>query len=1404
MKKKYFLYESKLKTIFAFAFILVYINQISAQNKKIELKPSASTVVSKKAAKTVKKKVEANKEAITRINAPGFLEDLLKSSDKSKYVITSEHVSSISGIHHSYIRQAINGVEVMGTESSLHIDRHGKTLVTHNKFIKDINNTVQSSSRNISAEQAIKSVSQIMGYGEVVGLKEITSRNDIEQTEYQNRVTLYNKGGISNTDIPVKEIYYYEESIGTKLVWELSIEDKNSSDWYNFIVDASTGEILTKHNFTVSCNVNGDHSNHNHNKTINNKEHKSNKTTFNLSKTSAAFVGGGSYNVYALPVESPGHGNRSIVTDPADATASPYGWHDTDGAAGAESNYTIGNNCDAYDDSSSTVTGTGDGTNAERANGGATLNFDFTIDTNVNNNSGSIDAAVTNLFYWTNVIHDVWYLYGFDEASGNFQVNNYGNGGVAGDSVRAEAQDGSGTCNANFATPADGGRGRMQMYVCGTRDGDLDNVVVAHEYGHGISTRLTGGAGNSGCLNNDEQMGEGWSDFIGLVMTIEPGDLASDQRGVGTWLVGQGPNGAGIRPQPYSVTNTQSYADLGGEAIPHGVGSIWSSILWKLNWALIDVYGWDSDVYYGTGGNNICMRLVIEGMKLQPCSPGFVDGRDAILAADAAIYGGANTDTIWQVFAGAGVGEGAAQGTNNNNNTTSTTAPAPSVPTVAFSTTTGTQVEGSDCTYTDVTVPLIIGVGASATATATFSVTGTTGTDGVDFQLMTTDATFAAGVTGSQDVTIRVYNDDFIEGDETMTIGFTLNANGGDAIAGASSYTLTITDDDFDPLVSGPSITVFSDDFESGLGQWTVTGNGTSNFAITNNAGFPDAGFFNSDQSNTTNYAFINDDDCNCTMDAERIASNGVALIGGVEYTISFDYAFDNQYATDTARIELSSDGGATWPIGADLAKTATATGQAAASAVPFTTINFTYTPVADETTIFSFLYGDAGGWGQGIILDNFNVSEPGPIAIQTALNTTTTNNVSLPSAGLVYAYDDTTGNLITNYNNVNGFDYGCVDTSISREGVSTQSYNGSVSPAFVSDKVFTIKPTNTTTNTATDVTFYFTAAEIAGLESLAGVSRSNLFAYRTGSNEIIALTDGVYGTDIGLTGTFTGLDGTYYFGPEDAFRVRVSPKVVLQGAALNPNTGEESLMRDDLRTAFPLALTSSPYSDGLTCDASVFNVTGSDAIVDWVFVELRDATTNTTVVASQSALLQRDGDVVGADGTSALTFNIPSNNYYVVIKHRNHLGIMSASTILLDATTRTVDFTNGTTTTFGTDAQTTFGMQPGISAMWAGDTNGDGQLNYSGALSDVPGIRSQVFNDPNNSVFGGPPVASYQSQGYYGTDVDMDGLTVYSGGTSDVSHIRNNIFNNPSNSVFGGPPTSTYLFVQQLPEGAN
>src|SRR5690606_27441003 len=202
-------------------------------------------------------------------------------------------------------------------------------------------------------------------------------------------------------------------------------------------------------------------------------------------------------------------------------------------------------------------------------------------------------------------------------------------------------------------------------------DGSFDNGIVAHAYRHGISTRLTGGPNQNclGGLTNNEQMGEGWLDWFGLMLTMKPGDQPETPRGIGTYAVGQPTNGIGIRLAPYSTDfaiNDYTYGDTNDTqnvVSPHGVGFVWATMLWDLTWAYVDKYGFDPDLYTGTGGNNKVMQVVIDGLKLQGCQPGFVVGRDAILAADTAM-GGKDQCLIWDVFARRGVGVNASQGTS--------------------------------------------------------------------------------------------------------------------------------------------------------------------------------------------------------------------------------------------------------------------------------------------------------------------------------------------------------------------------------------------------------------------------------------------------------------------------------------------------------------------------------------------------------------------------------------------------------------------------------------------------------------------------------------------------------------------------------------------------------------------
>lgn len=201
------------------------------------------------------------------------------------------------------------------------------------------------------------------------------------------------------------------------------------------------------------------------------------------------------------------------------------------------------------------------------------------------------------------------------------------------------------------------------------RDGSFDNGIIAHEYGHGISTRLTGGPSNSGCLNNDEQMGEGWSDFFSLIVNAKPGDTENKLIGIGTYPIQQSITDRGIRKFPYTTNigaNGQTYEDIFSTETPHALGEVWTLILWELYWSMTNAYGFDANLYTGQGGNNKAIRLVFEGMKLQPCSPGFVDGRDAILKADQLLYNGVNQCLLWNAFAKRGLGFSAKQGSSQN------------------------------------------------------------------------------------------------------------------------------------------------------------------------------------------------------------------------------------------------------------------------------------------------------------------------------------------------------------------------------------------------------------------------------------------------------------------------------------------------------------------------------------------------------------------------------------------------------------------------------------------------------------------------------------------------------------------------------------------------------------------
>ncbi|MCB9340207.1 MAG: pilin [Lewinellaceae bacterium] len=239
-------------------------------------------------------------------------------------------------------------------------------------------------------------------------------------------------------------------------------------------------------------------------------------------------------------------------------------------------------------------------------------------------------------------------------------------------------------------------------------------------------------------------------------------------------------------------------------------------------------------------------------------------------------------------------------------------------------------------------------------------------------------------------------------------------------------------------------------------------------------------------------------------------------------------------------------------------------------------------------------------------------------------------------------------------------------------------------------------------------------------------------------------------------------------------------------------------LMKDELRQLSLLPL-SQPYTATLgythtgteSVASSVFAVTGNDAIVDWILVELRDKANPGQALYSRAALLQRDGDIVDTDGFSPLTFTgTPADDYYVVVRHRNHLGIGTSTPVAIGSVPVTLDFTGGSVATFGTDAQAHIG---GKYLLWSGDANGDGKVIYAGSGTDVNAISSKVFTNPLNTTFS----PTFPLQGYFREDLNLDGKVIYAGAGTDVNFISLPVFSAPANLVALSP---TFVLTALLP----
>ncbi|KAJ1650620.1 hypothetical protein IWQ61_008627 [Dispira simplex] len=365
------------------------------------------------------------------------------------------------------------------------------------------------------------------------------------------------------------------------------------------------------------------------------------------------------YRVFSWPAGDPESGKRSLECNPWADTLSERPWHrvkditfyDTQGNNVRSETFLQGIN-----QHNRTVFRPMDGTS---------LVFDFPFDPK-QEPSTYANASITNLFYHCNMMHDLFYVYGFNEEAGNFQMYNFGKGGKEGDALIAYSQLHTEVNNAYFRTPPDGHPPTMWMflwtYTTPARDGSLDGSAIVHEYTHGLTARLTGGPLNSYCLILGESagLGEGWSDWVAIILQVKPYHTRDVTFSMAPYLAD---NADGLRKHRYSSrfeVNPTTYGWLNRRDYqePHNMGEIWANVLYEVFWNLVDEYGFQPDWFSGNTayGNTLALQLVIDGLKLQPCFPDFLAARDAIILADQLRTSGVNRCAMWRAFAKRGLG----------------------------------------------------------------------------------------------------------------------------------------------------------------------------------------------------------------------------------------------------------------------------------------------------------------------------------------------------------------------------------------------------------------------------------------------------------------------------------------------------------------------------------------------------------------------------------------------------------------------------------------------------------------------------------------------------------------------------------------------------------------------------
>ncbi|MCH2046051.1 MAG: T9SS type A sorting domain-containing protein [Saprospiraceae bacterium] len=472
------------------------------------------------------------------------------------------------------------------------------------------------------------------------------------------------------------------------------------------------------------------------------------------------------------------------------------------------------------------------------------------------------------------------------------------------------------------------------------------------------------------------------------------------------------------------------------------------------------------------------------------------------------------------------------------------------VPTIGFvDGTTTVLTEGTDCSFQTVVLDISISTAATADATVTINTASGTATDGgLDYDVTPSTLIFPAGFTANQQITVRIYNDAIVEGTENLVLDFNV-ATTGDAVAStadAADHEIQILDDDVAPS-AGAAAQLLNVDFNTNTGGFSVTAAAGSDGYLIGNTATSSSGYWSTDGSNTTFFAYTNDDNCNCDKSEDRLISPSFDATGYTSMTLTFDHAFADAIAAETGTAEVSIDGGVTWtPV---YTMTNTSTGS---NFTPYTTpwvngvsVNLD-AYVGNPDVRVSFLYNDGGAWAYGMAIDNVVVDATSTLGVQTADNTAAPRQNTVPGNATIHFYDPTSGDVMGTINNLSTWDYQCTQMEVDRDnagaGGATAPFWDAVAANEILAKTFYVDPDNNTPTGTYEITLYYTEAEIAAWEAATGQSRSDLKIIKVQNNpisavnagnyggyniELIPATLGSFGGDVTLTATFsTGFSG--------------------------------------------------------------------------------------------------------------------------------------------------------------------------------------------------------------------------------------------------------------------------------------